>query len=232
MAHMGSLAPIPVLYRDADVVAVLKPEGMAAVGEEKDDPHCLSACLARELGLRIWPVHRLDKDVSGVILYALSATAHRFLNRAFEQRQVDKCYLAVVHGVVETKAGVIDHPIREFGSGRMGVDDVRGKPAQTNFRVLACTASHTLLEVRPHTGRRHQIRVHLYHLGHPIVGDDRYGKGARLGNSPRLMLHAAGVALDLPSGKRLDLRDVPSPTFEAELAQLGFPLETLRLVLT
>jgi RluA family pseudouridine synthase len=222
---MDPLGAIPLLYRDDDVVAALKPEGLAAVGERKDDTDCLSARLARELGLRIWPVHRLDKEVSGVILYALTAAAHRFLNRAFELRRVEKRYLVAVHGVVAPDEGTIDAPIREFGSGRMGVDMARGKPSCTTYRVLCRTTCHTLVEARPQTGRRHQIRVHLYHLGHPIVGDTRYGDSAQQTGYPRLMLHASGLTLDLPSGRRLDLRDIASHTFKAGLARLNLAPE-------
>ena len=205
---------ISILYSDPDVVAVNKPEGLAAVPERAGDDTCLRAQLAAQLGSAVWPVHRLDKEVSGVILYARHAAAHRFLNAAFERREVAKTYLAVVHGVVADEAGTIDQPLRAFGSGRIGVH-ADGKPSLTTYRVLARAAGLTLLEVQPHTGRRHQIRAHLYHLGHPIVGDLRYGDRPHQRGFPRLMLHAAGIDAPLPSGGRLVLRDVPSATFSA-----------------
>jgi len=211
--------PIEFLYRDPDVVAVNKPEGVAAVPEHAHDPACLSELVSAALGARVMPVHRLDKDVSGVILYACHAAGHRFLNTVFEERRVKKTYLALVHGTIAEESGVIDQPIREYGSGRMGVSP-EGKPSQTAFRVRERFGAYTLVEAEPRTGRRHQIRVHLYHLGHPIVGDLRYGDRAIQQRFARLLLHASGIALPLPAGKPLELRDCPSATFDAELARL------------
>ena len=207
------------LHRDDDVVAVNKPEGVAAVPERAHDTTCLAWQVSQALGAAVLPVHRLDKNVSGVILFARHEAAHRFLNTAFERREVRKTYLAVVHGAPVPDEGIVDRPIREFGSGRMGVDP-RGKPSATGFRVRERFGAYALVEAQPHTGRRHQIRVHLYALGHPIVGDPRYGDTAAQKRYPRLMLHAAGIALALPSGRGLDLRGCPSATFEAELACL------------
>ena len=212
--------PPSFLHCDDDLVAVNKPEGVAAVPEHASDPFCLAAQVSLALGARVTPVHRLDKDVSGAILYARNAASHKLLNEAFEQRQVQKTYLALVHGTVVPDEGVVDQPIREFGSGRMGVSP-EGKPSVTHFRVLERLNNFTLLEVFPHTGRRHQIRVHLYHIGHPIVGDLRYGDRAIQQQFSRLMLHASGIDLPHPaSGARLILRDSPSATFDAELRRL------------
>ena len=211
--------PIEFLYRDADVVAVNKPEGVAAVPEHALDPDCLSERVSAELGIKVMPVHRLDKAVSGVILYACHAASHRFLNTVFEERRARKTYLALVHGTVREESGVIDQPIREYGSGRMGVSP-DGKPSTTAFRVRERFGAFTLVEVEPRTGRRHQIRVHFYHLGHPIVGDLRYGNLTVQQRFSRLMLHASGIEVPLPSEKPLVLRDSPSATFEAELARL------------
>jgi RluA family pseudouridine synthase len=205
---------LPNLYTDPDVLAVNKPEGLASVGERPDDTACLRAWVAAQLGAAVWPVHRLDKEVSGAILFARTAAAHRFLNAAFERREVVKMYHAVVHGAVAGEQGAIDRPLREFGSGRVGVA-AAGKPSLTTWRVLARAAGFTLLEVTPQTGRRHQIRAHLYHLGHPVAGDLRYGDRERQRAFPRLLLHAAGLDCPLPSGGRLVLRDVPSKTFDA-----------------
>jgi len=207
-----------ILYRDGDVVAVNKPEGIAAVPEHPHDPTCLAAQVAAALAMRVWPVHRLDKDVSGVILYALHAEAHRILNARFEQRDVRKRYRALTWGRVAADSGTIDQPLREFGSGRMGVDPA-GKASVTAYTVLERLTRFTLLEAQPHTGRRHQIRVHLYALGHAIVGDPRYGDRAAQRPFARLMLHASGIALTLPCGQPLVLSDCPSATFDAELAR-------------
>lgn len=212
--------PVEILYRDPDVVAVNKPEGVAAVPEHAQDPDCLSEQVSAALGAKVMPVHRLDKAVSGVILYACHAASHRFLNTAFEERRVRKTYLALLHGCVAPESGVIAQPIREYGSGRMGVS-AEGKPSETHYRVRERFGAYTLVEAEPRTGRRHQLRVHFYHLGHPIVGDLRYGDHAVQQQFARILLHASGIDAPLPSGKRLVLHDCPSETFAAEMARLG-----------
>jgi len=217
---------IPILYQDDDCVAVLKPCGVAAVPERAGDPDCLCARLEAQLGRRVFPVHRLDKEVSGVILYALTAAAHRFLNAAFEQREVHKTYLAVAHGAVEPARGLISRPLREFGSGRMGVDEAKGKPSETRYEVLRRSDRFSLVRLHPLTGRRHQLRVHLYSLGHPIAGDPRYGDPAQRLGHPRLMLTSTGLSLHLPSGARLDLHDVVPDDFRAAARDTyGVPLD-------
>jgi RluA family pseudouridine synthase len=217
---------IPILYQDDGCVAALKPCGVASVPERAGDADCLCALLERQLGRRVFPVHRLDKEVSGVILYALTPEAHRFFNAAFERRDVAKTYLAVAHGAVGNDRGSILRPLREFGSGRMGVDDAKGKPSETRYDVMRRNDRFSLVRLHPLTGRRHQLRVHLYSIGHPIAGDSRYGDPAlRAGAHPRLMLTSTGLALGLPSGGRLDLRDVVSDDFrEAALRVYGFML--------
>lgn len=206
---------ITILHQDGDCVAVMKPVGVASVPERIADDACLSARLERQLGRRVLPVHRLDKEVSGVILYAFTAEAHRFLNCAFERRDVSKTYLAVVHGIVEPDNGVITRPLREYGSGRMGVDDVHGKPSETRFAVIQRRAEYSLVRLQPLTGRRHQLRVHLYSLGHPIAGDPRYGTPSLRTGHPRLMLTATGLAVRLPSGKSLALAGLIPEDFAA-----------------
>lgn len=220
---------IPILHQDGDCVAVMKTCGVAAVPERTGDDACLSALLAAQLGCRVFPVHRLDKEVGGVILYALSAEAHRFLNTAFERRRVRKTYLAVVHGTVTADKGVISRPIRAFGSGRMAVDDARGKPSETGFEVLGRNGRFSLVRLRPLTGRRHQLRVHLYSMGHPIAGDGRYGAAGMQVGHPRLMLTSTGLSLQLPSGEALALEDhVPDDFSEAADGFYGLTLPQLR----
>lgn len=222
-------AMIPILYQDDECVAVLKPCGVASVPERLDDDACLSARLAAQLGVRVYPVHRLDKEVSGIILYARTAAAHRFLNTAFERRQVQKTYLAVAHGIIDSDEGVISRPLREFGSGRMGVDDLKGKPSETRFKVLQRTSAFSLVRLHPLTGRRHQLRVHLYSTGHPIVGDTRYGAAELRQGFPRLLLTAAGLSLRLPSGHALELCGViPDDFAQSASSCCGFALKEIR----
>ncbi len=122
--------PLPILWQDDDVVAVDKPENLAAIPESAGDQACLQMRLAAQLGTRLWVVHRLDKEVSGAILFAKNAAAHRCLNDQFAERETGKGYLALVHGVMERDEGAVDKRVHQFGSGRMGVDP-RGKPSLT-----------------------------------------------------------------------------------------------------
>jgi RluA family pseudouridine synthase len=169
---------------------------------------------------KLFPVHRLDRGASGVIVFAKNAAAHRHLNGEFDRREVRKTYLALVDGVPSSNRGQINAPLREFGSGRMGVDPKRGKPSSTEWKVAERLDGATLLRVNPTTGRRHQIRVHLYHIGHPILGDLRYGDRARQEGCPRLMLHALEVGFALRSGERVTVEAPPPPSFEEVLAGL------------
>ncbi len=210
---------IPILFEDENVLAVDKPPGLASNREAKSGG--LPGALAAERGGRLFPVHRLDKEAGGVILFAKTPEAHRFLNAAFEKREVRKTYLALVHGRLKRNRGTVDKPIREFGSGRMGVDPSRGKPSVTEFEVEERFENATLVRVRPVTGRRHQIRVHLYALGHPIVGDSRYGDAALRHAAPRLMLHALEIVFPLSGGGTATATSPPPPSFA------GF-LETVR----
>jgi RluA family pseudouridine synthase len=195
---------LPILFQNDDVVAVDKPAGVACAHGREGEDSTLSAASAG-LGQRLWVVHRLDKEVSGVLLFARNAEAHRRLNRQFDMRLVRKEYFAVAHGAVRADRGTIRKPLREFGSGRMGVDARRGKKSLTAFSVSERLGAFTALTVRPVTGRRHQIRAHLYSIGHPVVGDGKYGDRGSQGKFGRLMLHARLISFDLPSGERINV---------------------------
>ncbi|MGB8960048.1 MAG: RluA family pseudouridine synthase [Candidatus Aminicenantales bacterium] len=218
----GTTGPaVRVLYETDDYIAVDKPEGVVSLAEagrgglpELIKPH--------DAG-KLYPVHRLDRGASGVIVFAKNAAAHRHLNGEFDRREVRKTYLAVVDGVPSSNRGQINAPIREFGSGRMGVDPKRGKPSSTEWKLAERLDGATLLRVSPATGRRHQIRVHLYHIGHPILGDLRYGDRARQERFPRLMLHALSLEFALPSGERVTVEAPPPPSFEEVVARLRRP---------
>jgi len=211
---------IPILYEDDDILAVSKPEALAAIPERHGQGGSLFEVLCEQRGERLYIVHRIDKETSGLIVFARHAEAHRRLNRQFETRAVEKTYLALAHGVIAADTGLIDAPLRPFGSGRVGVDPARGKPSTTEFGVVKRFGSHTLLEARPRTGRRHQIRVHLYHLGHPIAGDPLYGDEAARRGFSRMMLHAWRLELTLPSGRRLAIEAPIAESFEAALDTL------------
>lgn len=208
-----------VLYESDELLAVDKPEGVVSISEAGKGG--LPELLRRE-GIcagKLYPVHRLDRGASGVIVYAKTPEMHRHLNGEFDRRAVRKTYLALVHGVAVNR-GVINKPLREFGSGRMGVDEARGKPSSTEFKVERRLRGYTLVRVRPLTGRRHQIRVHLYSLGHPIVGDRRYGDRTLQQGYPRLMLHALEVEFTLPPGEHLKIAAPVPASFTAVLEGL------------
>jgi len=208
---------ISILYEDEDIVAADKPEGLAAIPERRPQSASLVELLQAQRGERLYIVHRIDKETSGLILFARNAEAHRRLNRQFEKRCVEKTYLALVHGRLANDDGVIDAPLRQCGSGRVAVDPQRGKPSVTEFRVVERFATTTLVEARPRTGRRHQIRVHFYHLGHPILGDPLYGDKTQQAGYPRLMLHAQTIKLQLPSGQNKTLESPLPKSFRVVL---------------
>lgn len=201
-----------VLYENDDIIAVAKPENIASIPERRNTADSVVAILSRETDKKVWVVHRLDKEVSGVILFAKNAEIHRHLNRQFEERRIRKTYLGLVWGQLKETSGEIAYPVRAFGSGRMGVDHMKGKPALTGYQVLQVLDGFTLLNLFPHTGRRHQIRVHLYALGYPLAGDIRYGDRRIQETIPRLMLHASSITFE---DRSKELIRVPCPLPES-----------------
>lgn len=187
------MTPLEILYQDQGILAVNKPVGLASIPERDRSQGSVIEQAQAQLAERLYVVHRIDKEVSGVLLLARTAEAHRWLNTEFSERRVYKTYAAWVHGRVTGDQGHIEAPLRAFGSGRMGVDVERGKPSRTTFEVVDRRENRTLVHAHPETGRRHQIRVHLYHLGHPLVGDPRYGDKAIQQTYSRLMLHASVI---------------------------------------
>ena len=212
---------IDVLYEDEDILAINKPEGLVAVPERRRLDQSLLEMLCAERGEKLYIVHRIDRETSGVIVFARNVEAHRRLNRQFEARSVEKVYTALVHGLISDDQGEIDKPLRQFGSGRVAVDAQRGKTSTTEFHVLERLREFTLVEVRPRTGRRHQIRVHFYSVGHPVVGDPLYGDKAIQSRYPRLMLHARRLTLDQPPGKRLTVEAAIPQSFQGILMAPG-----------
>ena len=193
------------LHVDTACIVVDKPAGLLAVpgrGEHLQD--CMATRVQAQFSdARV--VHRLDMSTSGLMLFARGAAMQRALSMAFEARQVQKCYVAVVTGRVDGEAGTIDTPLIADWPNRprQKVDLQHGKPALTHWlvleRVLKGSAHTTRLELQPITGRTHQLRVHLQSIGHAIVGDALYAPDAahQSGNA-RLMLHATRIALIHP----------------------------------
>lgn len=201
---------LTVLHADDDLVAVAKPPGLPMIPARGEAPEeSLHKRLERQLGRRLWVVHRLDRDASGLALFALTAEAHRELSLAFEHRRVAKRYFALVLGRLEPPQGRIERALHEARRGKMrpaepGEEGAR--PAVTDYAVQRLFALGAAVvgqvEARPQTGRQHQLRVHLRSAGAPILFDDVYGRATlqepALREAPvrRLALHA--LALELP----------------------------------
>ena len=208
-----------ILFQDERLVAVSKPAGRPTVPGRGEIGEPLSVELERRLGLKPFVVHRLDREASGLLVFAKDAAAHRELCAAFEGRRARKTYLAAVSGRLEGE-GVVDRPLKEFGSGRVAPAP-DGKPSRTRWRVERPLRGATLLRVLPETGRRHQIRAHLCAIGHPILGDPRYGPAPRpVGGAPRLMLHALALSVEA-GGRTYDLQAPPGGDFGAVLASFS-----------
>jgi len=207
---------VDILFEDKDLIAVNKPTGLASITENDVEKDSLHSLLEEKLQQKMFVVHRLDKEVSGVILFAKNARTHRMINRQFNERTIKKSYLALVRGSVEENDGIIKKAIREFGSGRMGIDEKKGKRSETKYHVMQRVKDYTLLELNPSTGRRHQLRVHLYSIGHPIAGDLRYGDKTVQQNFPRIMLHARKIELKL-AGNKIIAVEAPVPDSFSEI---------------
>ena len=212
----GGLA---ILYEDSDIFIVYKPAGLLTVATIDEREHTAYAYLRQHLKqhnpkLRLFIVHRLDKFVSGVLVFAKSERVQSVLQDVFSRHDIQRKYWAIVEGVVEKDRGTIRSHLAEDRNLRMHSteDAKRGKPAITHFRVLQRFQKVTALEVTLETGRKNQIRVHLSEMGHPIVGDRAYGsKQNPLG---RLGLHAFHLGFSHPtSGKPLLFQTDPPPEF-------------------
>ena len=222
-----------VIHKDAQAIVINKPAGLATQGGTGTTTHVdgLLDALQYTLPNRPKLVHRLDKDTSGVLLLARTARAAAFFSKAFSGRTARKVYWALTVGMPEPEAGEIDAPLaKQPGTGgeKMHVDTEVGLNAKTRYRVLDHAALQAAwVEFQPLTGRTHQIRVHAAALGHPIVGDAKYGgKEAFLtgGVSRKLHLHARRLLIDHPDGGSLDIiADMPNHMSES-FNLLGFDL--------
>jgi 23S rRNA pseudouridine1911/1915/1917 synthase len=201
--------PLEIFYEDKDIVVVDKPSGMTV----HPGAGCHSGTLANALAyrykklstlsdpLRPGIVHRLDKETSGLMVVAKNNKAHSELAKQFEERRVKKCYVALVEGDVEFDEGIIDVPLGQdpYHREKRSVLAAGTKDAQTIYKVLKRFAKATLVYLFPKTGRMHQLRVHMAHLGHPILGDDKYGDRRTF---HRLALHAKSLSFIHPKTKK------------------------------
>ncbi len=235
---MATAMDLEILYEDEHLIAINKPSGMVVhpgAGNPKATlvhgvlHHCKGLS---GIGGKIRPgvVHRLDKDTSGVIVMAKNDVAHQRLSALFKDRQVKKHYLAIVSGRLPDRQGIVDkaigrHPVRRT---KMAIDEKRGRTALTKFWVERDLLAAQLVRIRIFTGRTHQIRVHMAHLGHPILGDATYGGPKVLRTNcedkeitiPRQMLHAASLEMMHPVLKNNIYLEAPLPKDMMEILEM------------
>lgn len=183
---------IPILFEDEFILAIDKPAGLSSI--QKD--------IEEAIGQKILLVHRLDKLTSGVLLLAKTKEAQKAIEKLFFDREINKQYLALVHGKILKKEGVIDKPLKlkkRYEGGVLYQTTLYGKPAITEWKKIMSSSSETLLSLQPITGRTHQLRVHLDSIERPIMGDPQYGtKISSTYHVPRLMLHARRISFKHP----------------------------------
>jgi len=230
---------IEIIYEDDNLVAINKPSGQLSIPDREQSERSLKEILQEKYG-QIFTVHRLDKDTSGIVLFAKNAESHKYLCQLFEERKVKKIYSGIVMGRPEQETGDIEAPLAEhpLHKGTMHVHR-KGKPAHTGYRILQSAASYSLVEFELFTGRTHQIRVHAKELGFPLACDPLYGdckpvflstikKKYNLGKFEeerpminRLALHAHKLELTLSNGKLLTLQAALPKEFKALMQQLA-----------
>jgi tRNA pseudouridine32 synthase/23S rRNA pseudouridine746 synthase len=193
--------PLVILHEDAEVLLVDKPAGLLSVPGKGEH---LSDCLLTRVQAAFPDallVHRLDRDTSGVMIFALTPHAQRHLGLQFEKRMTRKTYVARVWGVPDAKTGTVDLPIIVDWPNRplQKICHDTGRPAQTDWRVIKDEGDTARVRLSPKTGRSHQLRVHMLALGHPILGDPFYASGPAR-DFPRLMLHSEELRFNHPQG--------------------------------
>lgn len=231
---------LPILYRDDFLVAVHKPSGLLVhrTSLDRHETRFALQMVRDQIGQAVYPVHRLDKPTSGILLFALDPASARQMGQWFSEQKVQKTYLAVVRGI-PPQSGIIDTPLRREDE-RCTCEELALQSAVTRFRTLAtaelpvavgryATSRYSLVEATPETGRHHQIRRHLKHRLHPIIGDTKYGEGRHNRffreqfACQRLLL--AAVALRVPhpeSGDTVTISARPEASFTQVLEALGW----------
>jgi len=233
---------LPIIYRDDSLIAIHKPAGLLVHRSvlDRHETRFALQMLRDQIGQPVYPVHRLDKGTSGVLLFALDREVGRLLNSQFERGEVSKRYVAVVRGY-PPESGEIDHPLQRMADEHAGIaPSAAAQPAQTRYRRLATvelpyrvdrypSSRYALVELTPLTGRWHQLRRHMKHIAHPIIGDATHGKGRHnrlfqeLFGYQRLLLAATEMRLVHPlSGQVLNLQAGLAEDFAEVVGRLGW----------
>jgi RluA family pseudouridine synthase len=212
---------VEIIFEDDDIVAINKPAGLLTI----QDGYQISLPNVRSiLGTyipKVWTIHRLDKETSGLLIFAKNPVTHRSLSMQFEKRSIKKVYRGIVLDIPEWQKKIIDLPLRVNGDRRHRtiIDFKFGKPAQTYVEVINTQSAATLLSIQPRTGYTHQIRAHLSYIGNPIVGDDLYRSQNEFRVSvgehylaTRLMLHAYSIEFAHPKENKLMQLIAPCPS--------------------
>jgi 23S rRNA pseudouridine1911/1915/1917 synthase len=228
-----------IIFENDEFIALNKPSGLLSIPDRFGKDPSLKSILLDQYG-KIFTVHRLDKDTSGIIVFAKDEETHKYLSKQFEGREVEKYYLGLVNGILMNREGNVDAPIIEHpGKTTLMMTHKKGKPSSTDYKVLEEFGMFSWLEFRIHTGRTHQIRVHMKHLGNPIVCDSLYGDGKpvllssikrkfKLSKSAdeerpilnRLALHSTRLKFTAASGEVFELEAPLQKDVKALLQQL------------
>ncbi len=240
----GTVAPfrglgVLVVFENDDFVAINKPSGLLTIPDRMQTEKSLKEFLKEKYG-KIFTVHRLDKDTSGLVIFAKNETTHKYLSMLFEERKVEKYYVGIVLGSPANKTGSIEAPIGEhpLHKGKMNVHR-NGKPSHTTYEVMEANKHFSMLSFQLHTGRTHQIRVHSKEIGHPLACDEMYGDGKPVLLSSvkkkfklskhdyeerpminRLALHSYKLIFDAADGTKMELTAEVPKEFRALMVQL------------
>lgn len=229
-----------IIYRDEHYIAINKPSGLLVHRSpiDRHETRFVVQMLRDQIGQHVYPVHRLDKPTSGVLIFGLSRDAAARLQPLFRNSQVEKTYLALVRGYTPEEL-FIDHPVKAVKDKKAIGRVTDAKPAQTRLRTLACyeidagiekypQSRYSLVQLQPLTGRRHQLRYHMKHISHPIIGDAKYGRGAHNRyfqqhfSCHRLLLAAVSLRFQHPfSGEHIHIQASPGTGFLNVLEQLA-----------
>ena len=233
MPSVPQQSALDILYEDDDLIVVNKSAGISVHPSQKEPSGTLTDVLlgrwpeihsVGEDVLRPGIVHRLDKETSGILVVAKNASTFQELKELFKERKVEKQYLAIVEGRIKEPRGTITLPIGRYGMKRVIADGrqktLNARDAKTVFIVRKRFSDATLLEVRPTTGRMHQIRVHLKAIDHPILGDTLYGGKRVAARAPRQMLHAFSLSFSRSDGRRFTFEADPPDDFQEMLQSL------------